>query len=71
MATGTPHGTIADAGGPRVPGDTAGLPPARPGSGRTTGRVNPGRGWQLTGLITDVRLRATLAGPVRLAAGAR
>ena len=71
MATGTPHGTTAGAGGPRGPGGTAGLPPAQPGSGWTARRVKPGRGWQLTGLIEEARHRATPAGPVRLASGAR
>ena len=71
MATGTPHGTTAGAGRPRGPDNTAELQPAQPGSGWTARRVNPGRGWQLTGLIGDARLRATPAGPVRLASGAR
>ena len=39
MATGVPHGTIAGASDPGGPNDTAGLPPARPGSGWTAGRV--------------------------------
>ena len=39
MATGISHGAIAGAGGPHGPGDTPDLPPARPGSGWTAGRV--------------------------------
>ena len=122
MATGTPHGTMAGAGGPHGAGDTPGLPPERHrgglpperDSGWTAGRViavvvgsvlalislgvlgggstllwadqamrhdgylttetstystsgyalasehmNLGRGWPLTGLIGDIRLRVT------------
>jgi hypothetical protein len=117
MATGTPQGTMAGAGGPHGPGDTPGLPPERRGGGWTAGRVTAvvigsvlalislgvlgggsillwadqalrhdgylttetstyttsgyalasehvdlGRGWPLTGLIGDIRLRVT-AGP--------
>jgi hypothetical protein len=39
MATGIPHEAIAGAGGPRLPDDSPGLPPARPGGGWTAGRV--------------------------------
>ena len=39
MATGIPDGTITGAGGPRGPGTTPGLLPARPGGGWTAGRV--------------------------------
>jgi hypothetical protein len=71
MATGIPHGTTAGADGPRGPDDTAGLPPARPGSGWTAGRVNLGPGLAADRAHHRRQAPCHPAGPVRLTAGAR